>query len=299
MIHYAISLDELLSRIDAHDDTWRARARRLTRKVVAKGHVDDKDAIWGEVKAVFAEVQGFKCIYCEKPMPEEELTMGRGAGEYDVEHYRPKNGVKPWPDASREASRGIKYARKLSTGEAKGYARLALDPTNYGVSCKTCNSGHKANAFPIAGKTNPRLRTRARLDAVERPMLPLPIGDWADDPAAFLGWVGPLPVPVVSRGHGRLRAQVCVDLLSLDKRADLLSLRATAITLLWPKLQGRGGAASPVVQALQAPNVPMAGCSRAFVSLYARDKAQAKAIARACEAWLVSKDPAVLGALLG
>ena len=63
------------------------------------------------------------------------------------------------------------YAAGIGMGNPAGYPRLALDPFNYVVSCKVCNSSHKADRFPIAGHPEPRATDRLALDAAERPLL--------------------------------------------------------------------------------------------------------------------------------
>lgn len=304
MIRYTITPQELLDLIEDHKPGWLERAREKTREVKQKGHVDEGDGIWSEIKAVFARLQHHKCIYCEKPLPREDIdgeaSLGKGAVEYDVEHFRPKNRVQPWPTDELKIQRNITYSDQIETGEPDGYARLAFDPTNYAISCKTCNSGHKGDRFPIAGKTDRRLSNRPGLDEVEQPLLLLPLGDDTDDPEKILGWNGPLPAPTKKRGHASLRARVCIDFFALDTRSDLLLQRSMLLALLWPTLEEHRTARKAQkaeltrkIAGLTAPRVPSAACARAYVALFASDRGRAHQIYEGCLAYIVSRDRAI------
>lgn len=304
MIRYAVTSKALRAEIEAHKAGWLERARDKTAEARKKGHVDEGDGIWSEIKGVYAKLQFFKCVYCEKPMPQEEVDgeaeFGKGAVEYDVEHYRPKNRVKRWPSEKVKEQRKIDYDDQVEDGEADGYFRLAFDPDNYGLSCKTCNSGHKSDSFPIAGSTKRSMVRRAALDAHERPLLMLGFGEDADDPEGVLGWVGPLPFALAKSGHERLRARVCIDFFALDTRGDLMLGRATLVMLLWGKLEERAAATTAerqrldgVIQGFTAPRMYFCACARAFVALHASDRAQADALQRRCQEYLVSRDRAV------
>ncbi len=301
MIRYVIDDQALRDAIEAHKAGWSERAREKTREAKIKGRVDEGDGIWSEVKGVFAALQNFKCIYCEKPMPAEEVegevTFGKGAVEYDVEHFRPKNRVQFWPGDDLKAARAIDYDAQLSMGEAEGYLRLAFDPTNYALSCKTCNSGHKGDRFPIAGTTNKSFVARAKLDAVERPMLLLPLGDAADDPEEILGWTGPVPTAKKHAGHDKLRARVCIDFFSLDTRTDLLQGRANAIYLVWDALEDRAAATGAEASRLDAKlagltadRMYFAACVREFVALYKTNRAAARKLRDLCHDYVISRD---------
>jgi hypothetical protein len=301
MIRYKASTKALVSAIEQHRPGWGKRAKQKTREVSKKRHVDEKDGIWSEIKAVFASLQHYKCVYCEKPLPREDdagkTSLGKGAVEYDVEHFRPKNAVKAWPSADLKKQRNITYDDQLSMGEAKGYLRLAFDPTNYALSCKTCNSGHKGNSFPIAGKTNKRATLRREQDASEMPLLLLPLGDDADDPEQIIGWDGPLPMPKKKRGLGNLRAKVCIDLFALDTRTDLRLLRCLRIWLLWGLLvehkKAKGAQKIKAAQKIRqhtADHTYFAACARAYVALFRREQARAREISVHCRDYVASRD---------
>src|SRR5687768_6130521 len=153
MIRLSIKLKDLRKQITTLDASWLTRAKTKTEAAILKGKVEDGDGIWSDIKNVYMEHQGFKCMYCEKPMPRETPGgVAAGKAEYDVEHFRPKNRVTHWPTAAVKQKRLIDYETHLKDGVPDGYLRLAFDPWNYGVSCKTCNSELKGDRFPILGK---------------------------------------------------------------------------------------------------------------------------------------------------
>lgn len=304
MIRYAVTAKALRAEIETHKAGWLDRSREKTAEARKKGRVDEGDGIWSEIKGVYARLQFYKCVYCEKPMPQEafdgEVGFGKGAVEYDVEHYRPKNRVKHWPTAAVKAQRQIDYDDQIASGESEGYFRLAFDPDNYALSCKTCNSGHKSDSFPIAGTTKKSLARRAALDAQERPLLMLGLGEGVDDPEDVIGWVGPLPFARKNSGYEHLRARVSIDFFALDTRGDLMLLRAQLVTLLWGKLEERAAATGAekqrldgVVQGFTAPRMHFCACARAYVALHASNRPQAAALQRLCWEYILSRDRAV------
>src|SRR5713226_2039809 len=88
---------------------------------------------------------GSKCCYCERTLPKPEL---------EVEHFRPRRGVRQLPDQP--------------THDYPGYYWLAYAWTNLLLACRTCN-GNKSNRFPLR---NPTKRARSHQDdlAKERPL---------------------------------------------------------------------------------------------------------------------------------
>ncbi|MBO0356447.1 hypothetical protein J0X19_00685 [Hymenobacter sp. BT186] len=120
-----------------------------------------KPAIYGAaaVKAALAADQRGKCCYCESKF---EAT-----GFGDVEHFRPKAGVRQQPKSALEKP---------------GYYWLAYEWSNLLYSCEICNRRHKSNWFPLL---NPARRARQHDDQLwqERPLLPHPC---RTDPATEL-----------------------------------------------------------------------------------------------------------------
>jgi uncharacterized protein (TIGR02646 family) len=78
---------------------------------------------YGVAKPALMRAQESKCCYCE------QLIEGRFD---DVEHWRPKT----------QANRGEGFP-------THGYWWLAWTWSNLLLACKTCNSGHKRDAFPL------------------------------------------------------------------------------------------------------------------------------------------------------
>jgi hypothetical protein len=275
MIRYTIPAAELRKRVDARSGTWRDRAKGLTSKAVVAGKVLEGDAIWSEVKPIFLDIQGNKCVYCERLLPGEEL----GLVEHDVEHYRPKNRITEWPAKKDLKALGL-AAYPFPTGgpAAQGYISLAFDLSNYGAACKTCNSSLKADRFPIAGNRAAPPFTPAKLKA-EDPFLLLPLAPGEDDPEQLIGFNGIIPFPLnadnTSRAHRR--AKVTIDffrLASLQRESELLedrlrSLNEFAMTRRFRQSQS-GAAAAVLDQAMKAMSAstrPHANCVRSYVRL--------------------------------
>ncbi|MCP3919720.1 MAG: hypothetical protein GY711_29655 [bacterium] len=316
MIHHEPSLTrtQLRKRVDEEKSGWLARAQALTdasiqaRKFVGTGS-KKKDGVWSEIKRVFMSLQGHKCAYCEKRMPERgkgrdgDRLEGKDKNEYDIEHYRPKNAVKAWPSRAIIKERGITYADEIRRGADGGYYLLGHDPRNYVASCKTCNSAYKGNYFPIAGQAARDEPDPKRLRKTEQPLLPLPFGSWGEDPTSFIRFLGPLPIPRFKTGHRHLRAAVTIDFFELDTRADLLFLRSMMILLLWEQLENavsgtpaKKATAATFLAALSKTTSPHTACTLAFASLHATEHATADSLRSACHAYVASADPSVFGA---
>jgi hypothetical protein len=302
MIRHGIALNDLLGRIDALVPTWRTRAGTRTTAAIQAGRVGDTDGIWSEIKAIYMELQGFKCMYCEKPMPAPSPQgTAEGKVEYDVEHFRPKNRVTRWPTSEVKTKRRIDYDAQLQQGEAVGYVRLAFQPWNYGVSCKTCNSELKGDRFPILGAINAALTDRTALDAAELPCLVLPIGDGGVDPEAWLEWKGPVvSAKATLDAQTRLRARTLIDFFELDSRSDLVLQRCHLIFMLAAKLEQAqqpapaGPKARDFIDRLTDRTGAFAGCGRGFVALFNANPTEAKRWRDLAEEYILSKDPTIL-----
>ncbi|MFY9823375.1 MAG: hypothetical protein WAM82_18480 [Thermoanaerobaculia bacterium] len=272
------------------------------------GMIGDRDGIWSEIKEVFILLQEFKCIYCEFPLPKVDSgSADKVALDHDVEHYRPKNRVTPWPTPEVLERRPTiaDYQASVSWGVSEGYLRLAFDPFNYVVSCKVCNSSYKGDRFPIAGKPNSRSRKRTALDASEKPLLLFPFGEHGDDPDLFLAFEGAFVRPRPAAGHDSLRARVVIDFFELDTREGLLAGRCLLIQILWHKLEERAAPdpqtkaeAETFLEAVQRQqHLPHLACGRAFIDLYGQDRERARLWYSAANRFLAGKDPAILRAL--
>ncbi len=237
----------------------------------------------------------------------ESGSATKVAVDYDIEHYRPKNRVTPWPsDELMDRRANIRsYVARVATGYSNGYLRFAFDPFNYLVSCKVCNSSYKSDCFPIAGIPDSLTTDRASLDAREKPLLLFPLGERADDPGEYLFFRGPLIGPRPVDSEKRLRAQVVIDFFELDTREDLLESRCEIILLLWPQLENRFS--TDIVKQARAElflrkiveerRFPQSACGRAFIELYDRNKSEAEAWHNSALEYLTSKERSVLSAV--
>lgn len=298
MIHYPVNQQEFEARIDLESPTWRKRAGKRTQGHRKSGRFKGT-GIWSEIKRVYMEFQHYKCAYCERAL---EKNWSANV-EYDVEHFRPKGRVTPWPTPEHRKRRGIRYtARHGATG---GYPLLAHSYRNYLAACAVCNSAHKRDHFPISGTADPTWEDVPALNQKERPLLPYPLGDWGEDPERFLTFSGCVPIPVSRSGPAHRRGQACIDLFELDTRGRLLTERAHVLVLLWPHLEKRRSGskaeqtkAQDWLDAITAARMPHAGCARAFVRLYQNDLPHAREHYEAACELVKGKEPKLYEKLL-
>ena len=211
MIRYKISPSALTDWIESEKSGWLIRAAERTEQFRQEKEYAENGAIWSEIKRVYMTLQGDKCAYCER-------LLSDGPIEHDLEHYRPKRSVQPWPPA------GSPYQYPFPTGIAhiEGYYLLAYNRFNYATACKRCNSNFKSNFFPVAAKrifcqdeAGP-CRYEPQDYAEEKPFLPYPIGEIDDDPEKLLTFTGIIPVPHPDATEAqKCRAQVTIDFLDL------------------------------------------------------------------------------------
>jgi len=140
------------------------------------------------VKNALIAAQRGKCAFCESQV--------RHIAHGDVEHYRPKGGVRQ--------SEGEPL-------EQPGYFWLAYLWENLFLACQLCNQSFKKNLFPLA---DPTKRARSHLDdlAAEEPLLIDPV---EDDPGTLIGFRGEIAFPLDDDG----RAQATIDALGLNREA--------------------------------------------------------------------------------
>ncbi len=139
---------------------WEARATKERKKVqdaIDKGEVPKfTPGIWSDLKDHLFELFNGKCAYCEAGV----LHVAYG----DVEHYRPKKGVR------EDAGHG-------------GYYWLAYEPKNLLPCCEKCNRARgKATHFPVRGF---RAQVREEIDREE----PLLINPYSCKPGNHLKFV--------------------------------------------------------------------------------------------------------------
>ena len=295
MIRISVTPEELLRLIDQKVPGWRARAERLTLQTRKRKHFEGT-GIWSEVKGVYMELQHYKCAYCERPMAQGEHANI----DYDVEHFRPKSRVTPWPDVKTAKRLRIRY--KVQSGSSKGYPLLAHDPRNYAVTCKVCNTPLKADHFPIDGKPSRVGDDITKLDGEEKPLLIFPMGYQGAAPDELITFEGVLPVPAKRGGYDRKRAQVTIDFFELHLRSDLRTGRAHLLVLLWDKLRlaqtgtpAQRNDAREVLEAARQDFWPYASCARAFLALYNRDPRRAEDYYRQAHRLVTRKEPGLYG----
>jgi hypothetical protein len=279
MIRYAFTEDELIADIEADDlakgrkQPWLKKAKKWTAELKKK----PSKAIsshWSEIKSVYTKRQHGKCAFCERLLGAHELA----SGEFDVEHFRPKSAVTPWPTPEIAAELNLPQNFPSSAGSGPGYRMLAYHPLNYASSCKTCNSRLKSSFFPIAGTHDCSGEDPAALNKAEQPYLIYPLADFDDDPELLIGFQGFLAVPQPNtKGYRHDRARVTIAFFRLNKeREDLLELRAKTLEDVYTKLElleltkakkKREELWNDVLR-LRADNSHHAGCVRSLLTLY-------------------------------
>lgn len=278
MIGYRIRYQELKKLIEAERPGWMVRAANRTATFAIAGKYDEASSIWSEIKVVYMRLQGgSKCAFCERKLEAEE----HGAGEQDVEHFRPKGRVTDWIPVSTVLPVGT----MLTSGSGSGYHLLAYHLYNYSATCKPCNASLKRDQFPITGVRN-LLGTEPSQMGGECPLLIYPIGTIDSDPEALIGFLGTSPTALKKKGFKRLRALATIEFFQLAdpiKRKNLFRDRALIIVALHPLLIKASKKSGPdviqakeTVKAFCSDGAPHANCARSYVALYHSDANQAK-----------------------
>ena len=224
MIQIATDLKTLETQVDALVPKWRSRAKRRTTRFIKQKAYKEKSSIWGEIKAVFMKLQHNKCAYCERELAAPPL----GSGEHDLEHFRPKGRIEPYPTADA----GVMYSFQTGNSQANGYYWLAYNLENYAVACITCNRGLKADRFPIAGTRGAAETSVSDLNQIELPLLLFPL---LDNPEEFITFDGAMPKTVFKRGIKYQRAVVTINFFGLGdtQREELFRGRFAVIRELY------------------------------------------------------------------
>lgn len=288
MIRYDVSPTELEALVDKHKPGWRTRAAARTAVLRKKGKYKEASSIWGEIKAVFMEVQGDgKCCFCER-----KFDGNFAQYELDLEHFRPKGMVRKWQRPKSLAGNGI--APTVPTARNKGYYLLSYHLLNYAAACKPCNSGLKKNYFPISGEYDFGGTDPMRMQA-EVPFLLFPLGRLDVDPEDVLSFYGILPRSRAGDGFLRMRGLVTIVFFGLDDvlgRKNLMRQRATAIIVLnhWlMKVADHGDTGAAVqVAGMVSPTASHANCARSFKRLFYADRAEARNVVDDAEKFLQS-----------
>lgn len=279
MIRYHITIRQLVSKINKHKPSWWSRARRnATILRDNNAYVEPPSPIWGEIKTIYITLQKDKCAFCER-----KLTKRRK--DYHVEHFRPKCGVKVWPDPI--AQNDYKYDFPTGNEFNEGYYLVAYHPLNYSVTCEHCNVGLKSSYFPIEGLRKQNGNISCLMD--EWPLLIYPIGNIDDDPEMLIEFEGVIPKPINTDKdtYNYHRAQVTIDFFQIQEREELRRERAEVIEKLWFVLQNENNPniinrrqARHIIKRLTSTASQHTNCARCYVRLYRNDPNSAKKIAR-------------------
>jgi hypothetical protein len=227
-----------------------------------------------------------KCVFCERQFENPEY----GTIEFDVEHFRPKSSVEPWPDATRHPT--LTYAFETGAVLASGYFWLAYDLQNYAASCKVCNTIFKLNFFPIAGTRGVTPASATTL-MIEKSFLCYPIGDIDADPESLVTFSATTAVPAASDGHDHWRGRIIIDFFGLNDREQLHRERARMIALFGGAMRAvKNGTATDddreLIGQMHSPALPHAACVRAFKRLWATDPVTADLVYVECRKFAVS-----------
>lgn len=147
-----------------------------------------------DVKAALRAAQHDKCAFCESKVTH--------TGYGDVEHFRPKGGVRQ---------------RETDALGYPGYYWLAYEWDNLFFSCQLCNQRFKRNCFPLRVQKH-RARSHKADIGKEKPLLVCP----ASPPELHLTFVGEMAVPRKNSKKGR----ATIDGLGLN-RSELIEERLT------------------------------------------------------------------------
>jgi hypothetical protein len=295
MIRYPVTEAKLREMIERESPGWLKDAAARTKKFRQDGRYSEEKGNWSAVKGAYMDIQKNKCAYCE----EEFESKLYGKIYHDIEHFRPKNGVKAWPPKSRRKE-FQKLGCDLATGDDwnEGYYLLAYHPFNYATACKACNSVLKKNYFPIGGPRGAQSANPKTLKG-EKPYLIYPLGSIdGDNPENLITFNGIHPQPKAKNGtHKYWRAWVTIHLFALDGRERLLKGRAERIIALdMARTIEKNPAVTPEerqraadsIERLKDPSSAHSNCVRCFDALYQKKPAEAEEIVAKADEYLNS-----------
>lgn len=183
--------------------------QRLATELAAGEPLKFERAVYShpDVKAALVEAQHGKCCFCESKV--------RHVSSGDVEHFRPKAGLRQDADASLEKP---------------GYYWLAYSWDNLLFACEECNRREKRNLFPLEDPAT-RARTADAL-AGERPVFVDPA---RDEPADHIEFREDIPVGRTKRGTVTIASlglrRPSLAERRLEKLKMLQQLRAAVVPL--------------------------------------------------------------------
>jgi hypothetical protein len=288
MITYDYDINRIRAAVDALVPQWRTHAADRTRRLIREKTFAEASSIWSEVKPVFIELQHRKCVFCERQFENAEY----GRIEHDLEHFRPKSSVKPWPPNGWSKT----YDTPMGGKSSKGYYWLAYELMNYAAACKVCNSPLKSNHFPIAGRRATNQCSSNQLKK-EQPYLCYPIGQNDVDPETLVTFIATTAVPAAKSGHQKRRGEVIIDFFQLNERLQLHRERARMISLLGGALKSLDAGTDVIdntqlISGLEGTHIPHAACLRAYRRLWDSDRLLAKKVHSVCQLYSVGIEDA-------
>ena len=283
MIQYRTTLNQLKNEIEQKVPGWLARADARTAVFRAAGSYSEASSIWSEVKTIYMQLQGgSKCAFCERKLE----SIDYGAGEQDVEHFRPKSNVRQWPVPQELTLLGVTCAAVPAEG---GYYLLPYHPFNYSAACKPCNSVLKRDYFPVSDHHDCSGDDPVQLLS-EKPLLLYPIGDFDTAPESVLEFYGvvPMPAPGIDQ-YSQQRAAVTIEFFKLadaQHRKNLIRERAFIIAAMLPVLNDMANGATDqirtdgadLVSVYTASSAPHANCARSFKRLFETNPVEARTV---------------------
>lgn len=277
MRRYAVERQALIDLIQQERPTWITRAQQRTSAYAAAQDYTGGSEFWGEIKNVFVKLQHEKCAYCET-----KLQGLRFASKvHEVEHFRPKQSVKAWPNTNLEYLADFVPPCNTGAESAAGYYQLAYHPFNYAIACTRCNSTLKSNYFPVRGARDPGGADPSQMGG-EDALLVYPISDIDDDPTDLITFDGVLAVPKHDGGPAYERAVVTIRFFQLNHE-DLTTRRASILAQLWLNLENLEENPSPAlrqkllraVDRACSPSSEFSACMNAFRERFRADRAAA------------------------
>lgn len=278
MRRYPVGRQELIDLINAERPTWIPRAQARTAQYAAARDFTDGSDFWGEIKNVYIRLQHEKCAYCETRLQGPKFAIK----VHEVEHFRPKQSVKAWPNTNLEHLKDFVAPCPVGDGSATGYYRLAYHPFNYAIACTRCNSTLKSNYFPVRGQRQVHGNDPSHMYG-EDPLLVYPISDLDDDPQALITFRGVLAVPKHLAGPEQERALITIRFFQLNHE-DLTTRRAAILAPLWLNLEALSALPDGplaheqqmVVDRACGPHGEFSACMNAFRELFAVDREAAR-----------------------
>lgn len=277
MVRYPVDPQHLIDLINAEKPSWIGRAHARTQVYAQARDYTGGAEFWGEIKNVYIRLQHEKCAYCETKLQGATLA----SKVHEVEHFRPKKGIKAWPAPSLTYLADFQAPCAMGAASATGYYRLAYHPFNYAIACTRCNSTLKSNYFPVRGTRQVHAADPVQMSG-ESVLLVYPLSTIDEDPADLIAFDGIVAVPRQGDGPGFERAVTTIAFFQLNHQ-DLTTRRAPLLSQLWLQMESLAHAApglrrqlSASIDAACSPTREFSACMSSFRALYAADPVKAR-----------------------